>query len=291
MNRLRFLSFDDLFVLKSLYAGHSLTETARELSLTQPAITQRVRKMEDLFKFDIYKHTGRRIVLTKEGEALCQRALDALTLMEDLDPKKSDIVVRIGTRPEAGRSWLWPAICNLKSKHPHVTYHVSYGSGSEILALLGVDRLDCVLTSAPLTSKSFSAIDLDREDYDLVAAPAIAKTIKKPADLNNQTLIEHDRSFPLTRYISSGDKVKITYRDVWFLESTEIMAAAIAEGHGVGVLPRYIAQRYYKTKKLMPLKIGIKIDHDFFRLIYRNDRNIDEPLTLIANELKHLGLR
>jgi phosphoribosyl-ATP pyrophosphohydrolase len=47
MDQLRFLSVDDLLILVYLAKDHlSVTDVATKLKLTQPAVTQRIRKME-----------------------------------------------------------------------------------------------------------------------------------------------------------------------------------------------------------------------------------------------------
>lgn len=290
MNQLRLLNFDDLFLLKYLASGLSLTSIAHELKLTQPAISQRLRKIEQIFSVPVVEKRGRELHLTKEGQAICKRAADALELMNDIGTKNSSVVINLGTRPEAGRSWLWPAVLELRRTHPQIRFHMSFGSGSEILAQLGVGKLDVVLTSAPLTTRSFRAIELLREDYCLVANPAIAKKIKKIEDLEQYAWIEHDRSFPFLRYIDAHLKPQLKFKDIWFLESTEIMASALAEGEGVGIIPSYIAKRFLTAKKLVRIKLDLKIASDKFRLVYRADRQLGNEIQLLADHLIKSGL-
>lgn len=290
-NLLRLLNFDDLYLLRYLLNGYTLTAAAKELNLTQPAITQRLRKIESVFEFPLLIKTGRNLVLTREGEAICTKASDALTLMDDVSPGKTKIVINIGTRPEAGRSWLWPCIRNSRKKHPHLTFHLHFGSGQEIMSQLGTGRLDVILTSAPIKSKSFDAITVANETYVFVASPDIAKSIAHHHDLENFTLIEHDRSYPLTRYLSAKDKSKMRYRDVWFIESTSLMADAIAHGLGVGVVPEYLVRQHIKAGKIALLKFKPKLEQDTFRLVYRTDRDLKDALTILSKELINSGLR
>ncbi len=83
-HNLRHLDFDDLFLLSHLLSGKTIAATARQLGLTQPAVTQRVRKIERAFEEQILQKVGRHVRLTHEGLAICHRASEALKLMRDV---------------------------------------------------------------------------------------------------------------------------------------------------------------------------------------------------------------
>lgn len=290
MNKIRLLNFDDMYLLHELLDGKTITTAAKNLGLTQPAATQRLRKMEQVFGFALVAKTGRNIKLTIEGKLLCQKARDVLSLMGEMSSEPASKTVRVGTRPEAGTSWLWPALQKIRKSNPKTTYHLYYGSGEEILAQLAQGMLDCVLTSAPVTIRDYNYLDLAREDYVFVARSAIAKKIETFKDLESYTLIEHDRSFPFLRYVKPKYKAKLKFSDVWFVGSSSCMCDAIVKGFGVGIIPKYLAQPFLKSSKLSPIDLNLELEHDFFRLIYRNDKNIEEEVINLAdtmgNEIK-----
>jgi DNA-binding MarR family transcriptional regulator len=80
---LRFMSIDDLLILTLLNKpSMSVTAAANTLCLTQPAVTQRLRKMEDIFGEKITKKRGRSIELTTFGKQIAQRAQRALGVLQ-----------------------------------------------------------------------------------------------------------------------------------------------------------------------------------------------------------------
>ncbi len=82
-NHLRFLNIDDLLILILLNAdGMSVTAVARQLQLTQPAVTQRLRKMEAAFSQKIIERKGRGIHLTYFGESISARAKAAISILQ-----------------------------------------------------------------------------------------------------------------------------------------------------------------------------------------------------------------
>lgn len=83
IDQLRFLSVDDLLILMFLSQEQiSVTEVAHKLKLTQPAITQRLRKMEEAFSEKLIERKGRGIQLTAFGKAQAERATAALSALQ-----------------------------------------------------------------------------------------------------------------------------------------------------------------------------------------------------------------
>lgn len=83
VDQLRFLSVDDLLILMHLsQSGLSVTEVAAKLKLTQPAVTQRIRKMEDAFGQKIIERKGRGVQLTHFGLEQAERATAALSALQ-----------------------------------------------------------------------------------------------------------------------------------------------------------------------------------------------------------------
>lgn len=293
MDKLRLLDFDDLYLLRLLLNGASVTGSARQLGLTQPAITQRLRKIERVFACPIVQKSGRSVTLTREARAVCERASAALSLIASDDAWERSRVINVATRPETGARWLGPTLISLKKELPDTMFHCFLGSGEEILRMLGTGKLDAVLTSAPHTTKEFSAVDVCEEEYVFVAVPRIAKTIVKAENLQEHLLIEYDRSFPFQRYLKAETRARLRFKDVWFLGSTLLMTEALLEGLGVGVVPLYLVRDAVERGKLLKLFDGegaFKLSADAFRLVFRNDRDIDEEIKILADALREADM-
>lgn len=291
MNSLRHLNLDDLFLLRMLLEGGTLTATAAQLGLTQPAVTQRIRKIERVFERKLFARSGRGVRLTSEGHAVCNAAAASLALLSGISGGPRERVINLGTRPEVGMSWIWPALLALRRRAPGQVFHCTFGSGEEILRLLAAGTLDLVVTSAPHAVRGFGAVELAEERYVLAAAPAIARKVRQPSDLVEHLLVEHDRSFPFQRYIAAAARAELRYRDVWFAGSTVLMARALLEGLGVGVVPEYVVARALREGRLKRILPSIPIASDFFRLVYRQDRDLSEPVAMLERELRRTGLR
>ena|SRR5258708_3987294 len=67
------ISTDDLRFFVTLAASSSLAAAARALNVTPPAVTQRLRLIEERLGLHLVDRSGRRMVLTDEGDHLAER--------------------------------------------------------------------------------------------------------------------------------------------------------------------------------------------------------------------------
>jgi DNA-binding transcriptional LysR family regulator len=103
MHQLRLLSVDDLMILRGLHEGLSVTSIGHKLGLSQPAITQRIRKMEDAFSVKLLEKEGRGVKLSAEGKVVAQKAISALAILETA-PGKVDPSPPVTTAEPAEKS-------------------------------------------------------------------------------------------------------------------------------------------------------------------------------------------
>lgn len=240
-NRLRLLDFDDLFLLGHLLEGNTIAATAKQLGLTQPAITQRVRKIERVFGETILKKAGRHVRLTKEGRAICDKAADALSLMRDVTLEPARQEATLGVASEAAFHLLWRVIGDLYREDPERLFHLVPGTHEELMAMLDTGAVDGCVTEGAFAGDSLTSVSLGEEDYLLVANAQVAGSVEKPEDLGSHTLLELDKSYSLYRRLDSAVRAGLRFRGVWFLGRMDLVMAALKHGFGVGVVPHSLA--------------------------------------------------
>ncbi len=79
--RLRMLDIDDLILLQHLLKGGRPSTGAALLGLTPPAVSHRLRKIEDVFEIKLFDRIGSKLSLNLAGRALSEKADRALCLM------------------------------------------------------------------------------------------------------------------------------------------------------------------------------------------------------------------
>lgn len=91
IQNLRRLDIDDLIILRCFGLGLvNLSKLGPQIGLSQPAISQRIRKIEAAFGAKVVERDGRGIDLTPFGENLCAKAKIALDALRSLDEEQKN---------------------------------------------------------------------------------------------------------------------------------------------------------------------------------------------------------
>ena len=88
------VSTEDLRFFVVLSASTSLSAAARSLDVTPPAVTQRLRLMEERLGVRLLYRTRGRMMLTDEGRALAERGRE---ILDDLSNLADTLAARRGT--------------------------------------------------------------------------------------------------------------------------------------------------------------------------------------------------
>jgi len=176
----------------------SFTHAAAELCVTQGAVSQQVRELEDRLGMELFSRTRRQLVLTEAGKQLAEVATQALDDLEGilarLHRQRTEGKLQLSCYSSFALLWLMPRIGCFYRQHPQIDLSVSaefHAIGKATLLREGIDaaiRYD--LGSYPDLE---SSVVLD--EYLLpVASPAFLDShpeLVVPADLDGAMLL-HD---------------------------------------------------------------------------------------------------
>src|SRR5262245_58953004 len=130
---MRSLNLDQLRAFVEVATRGSFTAAARELNLTQPAITHQVHELEKRFNISLLERLGKRAHLTEAGEKLIEHARHLLD--EDAATRSSMRRftnggmgrVRVGTSMTTLMYALPPILRQLKTSHPQLDVSLKAG--------------------------------------------------------------------------------------------------------------------------------------------------------------------
>ena len=121
------IDVDDLRFFETICAAKSLAAAARDLNVSPPAVTQRLRSLEARLGVQLIDRAGRALVLTTEGETLVERGRDILEQVEDLDrslaERRNEVAgkLRVVAPFGFGRRYVAPVAAAFQAEHPKVT--------------------------------------------------------------------------------------------------------------------------------------------------------------------------
>ncbi len=130
----------------------SVTEAARRMGRTQPAITLQIRRLEEQTGKQFFEPTARRPLLTRDGELLLGYARAILNMHDELwgrmhaRPLEGRVV--LGT-PDLYAAYLLPRILtSFRAAHPGVEVDVRCALSRTLMAQLDAEEIDIALVTA-----------------------------------------------------------------------------------------------------------------------------------------------
>lgn len=154
----------------------SYTRAAELLNLTQPAVTQHIKQLEEYYDVKLIKKNGRQISLTEEGELLLRNAKEFEAnslLLERKLRNKSSVIKRynIGATLTIGEFVLPGLLGEYKRLHNNIDVIMHVYNSEEILKKLGNGEFDLGIVEGPFDKSKFNYKKLKDDELVLVASP------------------------------------------------------------------------------------------------------------------------
>ena len=210
----------------------SFTRAADELNVTQNAVSAQVRKLEQRVGAALFRRLPRGLALTDEGQALLPLLSDSFERMAAVLAQFQDGRFRevVGT---FAVGWLLPRLDDFQRNHPFIELRLSTHNNRVDLAAEG---LHFAIRFGDGSWHGCEADALLDAPMAPVCSPALARRLRAPSDLANETLLRTYRSDEWTRWFAAAGAVPPVLRGPVF-DSSVTMAAAAERGAGVALLP------------------------------------------------------
>lgn len=214
----------------------SFTRAAQSLSLTQPAISQQIKRLEDLLGVDLFVRDNRQVLLTLEGEQLSGYAQQMLAINDKVgtlfDRSRQREVVTLGLPEYFCEGVLQRFIVAAGLQLPSVRIEVKVARSMLLAQALAEGRVDLGLMVGEL---------LKIEDAPLQALPLMWFASEGTSGLDGRSEIPLAlfkapcafRSLAIRRLEESG----IAWRCVYESEDLASLRSAVQAGVGVTLLP------------------------------------------------------
>lgn len=220
----------------------SLSAAARELGLTQPAVSQQVSGLERHLRTRLLNRSTRKLTLTASGETYLSRArqiLDEVAEAEDdLLSLSSELKgsLRVQAPSGIGQKYLAPLIVNFQCQHPGLTVELVL---DDHVADLVEEDADVAFRLGALSSASLVARRLGSVSRILVASPGYVAAHGSPATPGELARHGHVR-FSWTpageqlTLIGPQGPVTVDVRSSFRANNSFVLVEALRAGLGVG---------------------------------------------------------
>lgn len=224
----------------------SISAAARELHLTQGAVSKKILELEGLLGVDLFDRIKGRLALSPAGlrylpevdavlRQLEQATLNVMTL------RGRGGVLNLMTTPTFGAKWLIPRLPRFMARHPEVFLNFLPYSREAAQAA----GFDGALLFGEGNWPGLGAHYIAGREYTVIAPPHLptAERIRRPRDIARHALLRHPATPEAWAQWCAQHKVDHpAVRGGPQLDQVTSIVRAVMVGMGLGLLPRCVVQ-------------------------------------------------
>jgi DNA-binding transcriptional LysR family regulator len=237
------VDYRDWEILKVLHSKRNITKAARLLFITQPALTNRIKHMQEEFGVQIVTRESRGIHFTPQGEYLVQCADETLAryhrIKEHVRNMSNDAGNEVTGTLKLGVSNFFanyelPHILKLfKNQYPHVEFKITTGWSKDIAQLIHNKDVHIGFVRGDYNNKGLRKHVMFEENISIASREPIDM-----ADLPNLPRIHYTGDFLLKQLIDHWWAENYTHRPYISIEvdHVETCKEMVLSGLGYGIL-------------------------------------------------------
>ncbi|MEZ5737109.1 MAG: LysR substrate-binding domain-containing protein [Novosphingobium sp.] len=267
----------------------SFSAAARELQLTQSAVSRQIIALEETLGCKLFQRNRHQVSLTSAGEKYHRDIRDILDALFratlNLRANPAGGMLNIAILPTFGTRWLAPRLGAFFSEHPGITINLHTRLNPFDLKLEGIDA------AIHFGSPEWPGAELDYlmgEDVLPVCAPSLRRdlALEGPSDLLRAPLL-HLLSRPRawTNWFQAMGII-VDQIDGLSIDHFATAAQALAGGFGVALMPTLLIRAELDRGELVPaVDVGPVAGAESYYLAWHRELSSHSPLTTFRNWL------
>ena len=276
-----------LLSVLTVYETGSFTRAAERLSLSQPAVSQHVRQLENELHVHIFERVRGTLRVTREGEIIVKyaRRMQALTnnMQEALASERTQVAnLTVGITHTAESNFIAETLARYVSLRDGMSIKMITATVSELFEALKNYELDMAIVEGSVSDPRFHSVMLDTDCLVLAVAPEhplARRTMVTIEELKREKLILRlPNSGTRAQFNSSLEAHNLRLSDfnvVLEIDNIATIKDLIRRGFGVSVLARSACMDELGKKKIVALPIENLTMMREINLVY--SRDFDHP--------------
>lgn len=275
----------------------NFTKAAQKLGLTQPAISQHIRFLEEEYGVKLFRMNGRKIQLTDAGKLLKSAALtmkhDEIYLKNKMrrtaDKNKEYL---FGATLTVADYILGTRLVEFQKNHPQSKILLHVGNTKELLAKIDSGELDFAIIEGYYLKEDYESYLFRDERYLAVGSKESAQRLKgkKLTQLLNETLIIREKGSGtrkvLEKILAEQNLSPYDFRNVLEIGSISVIKELVEAGCGITFLYEAAVEREITEGRLENIIMeGWDYSHSM-TFIYRKGSIFREDYQKIFDEMR-----
>ena len=274
----------------------NFTKAARELFLTQPAVSQHIQALEHFYNTVLFDRTGRKIMLTRQGEMLLEHTEELLNQFKEIETlfqglnSMSRGRLDIATSAVVGTYMLPKILGSYNAAYPDIEMELKAGNTHQVTNLVLEGQVDFGFAAGP--ASQYPELETDIVHTEKMVA------VVSPKNPLAQLETVHLEDFGRTPFISreQGTQTRQFVRN-WLarseeetgelkfieLENVETVKRVVEEGFGISVIPETAVQREVEDNRLVIVNLeGFEEEASFYLLRHKGRKMSTAAKTFLS---------
>lgn len=253
----------------------NFTHAANELHITQPAVSQHIRYLEEHYETPLFYRQKKKLSLTPAGELL-RSALETMQndehalknrMQESLASKK---ILTFGVTMTIGEYAILPSLATFIKAHPDTDVHVRYGNTQPLLTCLQEGTIDFALVEGYFIEDHYETRIFKTDDYIAVASAEhkFQQPVQTLRDLTKERLLIREQGSGtraiLTRTLALKNMNVHDFSNLVEVENIHTIVSLLREDCGISFLYRSAVDEEIKKGTLCQIPLSdFHMSHEF----------------------------
>ena len=285
------MEIDDIRAFVAVADAGSVSAAARELFLTQPAVTRRLQRLESAMGAPLLDRRRRPFALTRAGQVAIERCRGLLASVHELravagEGRQPGGELRIAVAHALTELTLAGPVGAVQRAYPRVVLRLSTGWSRDLLERVRTQAVDAAFLLLPegeALPASVAGVRIADERLLVVAARSRQPGTVRVTDLGGESWVLNPEGCAaraaLRRTLAvAGADMRVAVETYNY----ELQLSLVARGRGLGLVPSRLLARSRYRRRVRALRVG---GLDFGMTIWSARRRSPLALEAVLNDL------
>ncbi|MDI6601888.1 MAG: LysR family transcriptional regulator [Thermoanaerobacteraceae bacterium] len=282
---------------KTVYHG-SISTAAKELYLSQPAISMQIKSLEQELNTKLLLRSNRGTIPTEAGKIVYEYAQRILELYDHMNKDLESLIntqksISVISCPSFGHYSLPCSLYEFKKRFHGIDFDIEFSFTDDVIKKIEKGVYDIGFIEGECTNENIGCMTLGASQMYFVANPEIVKSnILSKKEITQYSLFIIDKKCYLRKIIENvfSSHALDIYSFSLHMESSsfEAIKSSVLAGEGISIMPYLSIKKELYNKSLIILEVEDVVFKYHYSLIY--NKKITDPLKLnFINFIKEHG--
>ncbi len=249
----------------TIYTERNLTEAAKSLSITQPAVSNALSRLRKIFNDELFIRTARGMLPTPVADSISQNVSEALVMLnssirerEEFDPASAERIYQF-SMTDLAEAVVLPRLFPFFQRHaPGLGLHSYYTKRNELVRQLSRGELDFAIDVPVVEDAQLLHQSLISDHYVCAVRPE-HPLAQESLTLESYLTMKHIHVSSRRKGLGQVDLALLRYkaeRKIHLrVQHYRVAAAVVSETDLVMTVPRFLAEQYHLSLLKLPFEV------------------------------------